>query len=89
MFAAGGYALGDFVQSLATDLGTVVSDRTGLEGKFEIALRWNPDPSRPNTDNSLPSLFTAVEEQLGLKLDARREPVEVLVIDRIERPTEN
>lgn len=89
MFAAGGYALPDFAQSLATDLGTVVSDRTGLEGKYEITLRWNPDPARPNTDNSLPSLFTAVQEQLGLKLDARREPVEVLVIDRIERPTDN
>ena len=89
MFAAGGSALISLVDFLATDLGAVVKDRTGLEGSFEISLVWNPDPSRPNTDNSLPSLFTAVEEQLGLKLDARREPVEVLVIDRIERPTEN
>jgi len=89
MFAAGGYALADFARSLASDLGTVVNDRTGLEGKYEIALKWNPDPARPNTDNSLPSLFTAVQEQLGLKLDSRREPVEVLVIDRIDRPTGN
>jgi uncharacterized protein (TIGR03435 family) len=68
-------------------LSTPVTDHTGLSGDFEIVLRWNPDPSLPGADPSLPSLFTAVQEQLGLKLEARREPAEVLVIDRVDRPT--
>ena len=87
VFAAGGYPLESFARSLSSDLSAPVTDRTGLKGDFEILLRWNPDPSLPGADPSLPSLFTAVEEQLGLKLEPRRDPAEVLVIDRIERPT--
>ena len=89
VFAAGGYALADFARSLATDLDAVVNDRTGLEGPFEIVLQWNPESSRPSTDSSLPSLFTAVQEQLGLKLDPRTEPQDVYVVDSIERPSPN
>jgi uncharacterized protein (TIGR03435 family) len=86
VYAAGGRSIADLASSLASDLSAPVTDRTGLSGNFEIVLRWNPDPSAPGADPTLPSLFTAVQEQLGLKLEPRREPAEVLVIDRVERP---
>jgi uncharacterized protein (TIGR03435 family) len=61
-----------------------VEDRTGLPGFFDIDLEWAPDQT---ADTSGPSLFTALQEQLGLKLESTRAPVEVLVIDHVERPT--
>lgn len=66
-----------------------VIDRTGLKGTFDLDLRWTPELAGGGNDPSLaaPSLFTAVQEQLGLKLEPSRGPVEVFVIDRIERPT--
>jgi uncharacterized protein (TIGR03435 family) len=70
---------------LADQLGRTVKDATGLKGVFDFRLEWSPDQ---NTEGA--SLFTAVQEQLGLKLEARKGPVEVLVIDRVESaPTEN
>ncbi len=77
-----------------------VVDRTGLEGKYDFTLRWTPDESQfaglgvrvpPPTDgpNAPPGLFTAFQEQLGLKLESTRAPAEVLVIDSVERPSEN
>lgn len=60
-------------------------DRTGLTGSWDIELTFNPDsPGDPR-----PSLFTALQEQLGLRLEPSRAPVQVLVIDRIERPADN
>jgi uncharacterized protein (TIGR03435 family) len=92
-----------FLQYLAPKLNRVVVDRSGLTGNFDIELQWTPDqlPARPpgapadqpirvngvEIDPNGPSLFTALQEQLGLKLDGARAPVEVLVIDRVERPT--
>ena len=67
----------------ATD--RIVVDRTNLMGGFEIDLEWSPD----QTATDKPSIFTAVQEQLGLKLESTRAPVDVVVIDHIERPTEN
>ena len=61
-----------------------VVDRTGLEGLYEIVLQWSPEQTADG-----PSLFTALQEQLGLKLEAERGPVQVLTIDSIERPIEN
>jgi uncharacterized protein (TIGR03435 family) len=77
-----------------------VVDRTGLPGRYDFTLRWTPDESQfaglgvqvppPSNDpNAPPGLFTAIQEQLGLKLDATRAPVEVVVIDRVEKPSEN
>lgn len=63
-----------------------VINRTGLSGEFELDLRFTPDSS-PAAAPEFPSIFTAVQEQLGLKLEASRGPVEVLVIDSVERPT--
>ena len=76
--------------------GRIIVDKTGLTGGFDFDLEFTPEPAAPGgqppaapADANLPSLFTALEEQLGLKLEATRGPVEVLVIDRVERPTEN
>ena len=78
-----------------------VVDRTGLTGLFEAELRWTPEvppvtgvpPDAPETaqayDPGGPSFPTAIREQLGLRLENRRDSVDVLVIDRIEHPTEN
>jgi len=69
--------------TLARATGRLVLDRTGLTGQYDITLQWD-DPVA--NDQSRASIFTAVREQLGLRLDARTEPLEVVVIDRIERP---
>jgi uncharacterized protein (TIGR03435 family) len=82
---------------LAGELNTMVVDRTGLKGLFNARLTWTPDqppsgsfePSLPAIDPNAPSIFTAVQEQLGLKLQRTIGPVDVLVIDRIEHPTKN
>ncbi len=77
-------------------IGRAVMDRTGLSGIFEITLDYSPSPlgAQPatdtNADSSLPStIFTAVQEQLGLKLEPQKGPVDVLVIDHVEKPSAN
>ena len=88
-------------QILAQLTGRLVADRTGLTGTYDIDLKWTPTPSQlppgppppgvepPQIDPNGPSLETALQEQLGLKLDAERGPVEVLVIEKLVPPTEN
>jgi uncharacterized protein (TIGR03435 family) len=73
-----------------------VVDRTGLEGRYEIGLAWAPDRVRLSQNGDAapapsdkPSIFAALQEQLGLKLEPERGPVGVVVIDHIERPTQN
>jgi uncharacterized protein (TIGR03435 family) len=77
-----------------------VVDQTGLAGRWDFTLNWTPDESQfaglgvrvpPPTDSASapPGLFAAVQEQLGLKLDATKAPVDVLVVDRVEKPSEN
>ena len=63
-----------------------VINRTGLSGEFDLDLRFTPDTS-PASAPEFPSIFTAVQEQLGLKLQSDRGPVPVLVIDSVQRPT--
>jgi uncharacterized protein (TIGR03435 family) len=63
-----------------------VFDKTGLSGKYDFTLRWN---ALETDDSDAPSIFTAMTEQLGLKLESAKSPVEVLVIDHVERPSEN
>ena len=83
--------------------GRDVRDRTGLTGLYDIELTWTPDrlnPLPPNAPADLvrareaidpngPSLFTAVQEQLGLKLEPKKDKVEVLVVDHLEHPTDD
>jgi len=68
-----------------------VVDRTGITGNFDIEITFSPGqaPGGDLGNPDAPSIFTALEEQLGLKLDAQREVVDVLVIEKIDRPTEN
>jgi uncharacterized protein (TIGR03435 family) len=73
-------------------LGRTVIDKTNLAGEFDARLTFAPPGSRPDgavVDPALPDIVTAVREQLGLKLDSANESVEVLVIDNVERPSEN
>jgi uncharacterized protein (TIGR03435 family) len=69
--------------------GRLVVDKTGLSGKYDFTLRWAPDSTQSSQADSGPSLFTALQEELGLKLESTRAPVDVLVIDHVELPTAN
>jgi uncharacterized protein (TIGR03435 family) len=71
---------------LGNHLNRPVTDKTGLTARYAIDLQFAPLDS---TDDPRPSLFTALQEQLGLKLEARKGPSEVLVIDHVEKPSEN
>ena len=82
---SGGFGFAEFMRELSVRVGRQVVDRTGLEGRWDFYVTFSPDDS-PNAD--APNLFTALQEQLGLKLDATRGPVNVFVIDRVERPTD-
>jgi uncharacterized protein (TIGR03435 family) len=77
-----------------------VVDQTGLSGRFDFTLKWTPEenqfgglgirvPPPTNDPNAPPGLFTAIQEQLGLKLDAVKAPADVLVIDKVEKPSPN
>jgi uncharacterized protein (TIGR03435 family) len=77
-------SLGSLAHSMSDWAGRTVVDRTGLTGPMDFSLTWSTE----NTpDSTAPSIFTAVEEQLGLKLVPARGPVDVLVVDAAERPT--
>jgi uncharacterized protein (TIGR03435 family) len=71
--------------------GRPVIDKTGLAGTFDVHLRWARDPDTPDApaDPGAPSIFDAVQEQLGLKLEPGRGPVEYRVVDHVERPSGN
>ncbi len=80
--------------TLSSQVGRPVMDRTGLKGGYDFKLSFAPeslqaDPNAAASDSTAPSIFTAVQEQLGLRLDSTKAPVEVLVIDHVERPSEN
>jgi uncharacterized protein (TIGR03435 family) len=95
---------------LSQRLDRLVIDKTNLAGRFDLHLRWAPDPGaspfdsggnrQPETiidmngvtlsaDPNAPSFFSAIQEQLGLKLESAKAPVDVLVIDHVEKPSEN
>jgi len=74
---------------LARQEGLPVLDQTGLQGVFSFTLEWAPEETTGNASSG-PSLFAALQDQLGLKLEGRKGPAEVLVVDHIERtPREN
>jgi uncharacterized protein (TIGR03435 family) len=91
---AGGMTMARLAQTLSGIVGRVVTDETTLTGAYDLQLTFAPEQARPPgalppTDPDAPSIFAALQEQLGLKLNTRRGMVEVLVIDRVEPPTEN
>ncbi len=86
--------LATFLQRYVTDRPVV--DRTGITGKYDLTLTWAANESQfgggghaTEGSGALPGLFTAIQEQLGLKLQAVKAPIEVLVIDYVEQPSEN
>jgi uncharacterized protein (TIGR03435 family) len=93
----GSMTLATFTRLLSNRLKAPIQDLTGITGKYDIDLTWTPDVAPQDSSDavSLPAapavdVFTAVRSSLGLKLEPRRQQIEILVIDRIERsPTEN
>lgn len=95
---AGGMPISNLATSLAPQVGRIVLDKTELTGNYDFELTYAPEaiggvgaPALINggpvpVDPNAPNLFTALQEQLGLKLDSQRGPVEVVVIDRLEQP---
>ncbi len=92
--------MGEFAKAMQYVLDRPVVDRTSLEGRWDFLLKWTPDESQftamgykipPPTynPNAPPGLFSAIQEQIGLKLEAVKAPAQVLVVDGVERPTEN
>jgi uncharacterized protein (TIGR03435 family) len=83
-----------FLSMLSRQLGRTILDRTGLTGNYDFTLRWMPDNGTSASSDgaqadALPSIFTALQEQLGLKLESTKAPASVLVIDHLERPSQN
>jgi uncharacterized protein (TIGR03435 family) len=105
-FSAPGITINGLAAMLGTQLGRPVLDKTGLAGKFDIALQWMPEQRQVQTfsfgssdgqpsvssatpDSNGPSLQTAIQDQLGLKLESGKGPVETIVIDHLEKPSKN
>jgi uncharacterized protein (TIGR03435 family) len=95
-------SMADLAMSFSSLMGRTVVDGTGITGVFHIRLKYAPDGpasgiARSSTESdspapaadSLPSIFTAFQEQLGLKLESTKGPVEVLIIDRVDKPSNN
>ena len=99
----GGQPIANIGTGLANQVGRPVIDKTGLTGNYDFELSFMPEgrgggpvgplppgvPDLPAIDPNAPSLFTALQEQLGLKLESGRGPVEVVVIDSAQQPTED
>jgi uncharacterized protein (TIGR03435 family) len=100
---AAGPAFQSLTGQLSLILDRPVVNRTGLTGRYDVHLRWNadqptggvqnepgnPSTSLPATDQSAPSIFTTLQEQLGLKLESGKGPVDNFVIDSVDKPSEN
>lgn len=95
---AKGPTMSYFLYALSLELRRTFVDKTGLRGRYDFSLEWTPDDmavssqgnsdgSQSAADDSAPSIFTAIQEQLGLKLESAKGPVQVMVIDKITRPT--
>jgi uncharacterized protein (TIGR03435 family) len=81
--------MADLVSPLTSMVGAPVVDRTGRMGRYDLKLEWTPDGGAAATAPEL-SIFTAIREQMGLRLESSRVTIDVVVVDRVERtPTEN
>jgi uncharacterized protein (TIGR03435 family) len=91
VLTAQGYSMDKFVDQLSGQLHSNVQNNTGLKGDYDFTLRYSPDdaPEAPSSSSLPPSVFIAVQEQLGLKLESTKGQLDVIVIDHIERPSEN
>ncbi len=90
-----GIAIPKLIEMLVTPLGRPVIDKTNVTGQFDFTLKWSSasnqlrDGLNPVAEPNGASIFTAIQEQLGLRLESSKEPVDVLVIDSMQKPTEN
>lgn len=95
MLTVQGIEISGLINQLAFMVHRTVIDKTGIKGKYDFTLKYAPDHDGPlGADNGTPaddapSLFAAIEEQLGLKLQPDKGPVDTLIIDHVEQPTEN
>lgn len=87
LITSGGVLLEALTRNMAGMAGRIIVDKTGLTGRFDFSLSFNLDPA--NAASDLPSVFAAMQEQLGLKLEAQTGPVDVFVIDNAQKPEEN
>ncbi len=90
--------MAQLASALAMQLSAIVVDKTGIDGRFDASFQWTPDqpmrlksgdPAPPSDATPGPSIFTAIQEKLGLRLESRKVPTEVIAIDRAQRPSEN
>jgi uncharacterized protein (TIGR03435 family) len=86
---AAGVTLSDLAGNLSFPLDRTVINKTGLTGRYDFRLRWTADGVDAGAMDAPPDLFTAIQEQLGLKLQPAKGPVETLVIDHVEQPADN
>jgi uncharacterized protein (TIGR03435 family) len=92
LLEAYGINMDRFLSVLSDTVGRRVIDKTAFAGTFDVHLEYTPDEvaaGGTSSDSQAPSIFTALQEQLGLRLDNSKGPVEVLVIDHLEKPSEN
>jgi len=82
-------SMSDLATALADDVHREVVNKTNLEGRSDITLKWSDDVAAETGGPNVISIFTAIEEQLGLKLQPSKGPVQTLVVDHAEMPTEN
>jgi len=81
-----GDTLASTLREFVSETGRPVIDKTGLTGEYDFRLEW---ASEQAADSTLPSLFTAIQEQLGLKLESTRGPVEMVVVEAASNASEN
>ena len=86
-FEAIGAQLSSLPMLLSNEAGRPVVDKTGLTGKYDFTLKYVPASHTATDETGGASIFTALEEQLGLKLEPAKAPIEVLVIDHLEKPS--
>ena len=95
VITAGAVSMEELARNMSRLVGGMIIDRTGLTGRYDFDLKFTPEAdltamaAARGEPGALPSLFVALEEQLGLKLESQRAPVEVVVIDSIQRPIED
>jgi len=82
-------SIADFALNMQLVVDRPILDRTALAGTYDFKLRYTVDETRVTDPNAPPGLFTAIQEQLGLKLEAVKAPTQVLVIDAVGRPSAN
>ena len=100
-FNGSSVSMAALAQMLSQQLGRTVVDQTGLKDNYDVSLEWTPEPGQgpggpPNSPDAVqaagvsgPTIFTALQEQLGLRLESQKVQGEIIVIDHVSKPTEN